>query len=214
MSPQFPTVLLRAQSDERLARLAACGSERAFEAIVERYRRQLLAYARRIAGESRAEDIVQSAFVGAWARLAEGCEVHDLRPWLYRIVHNGALNAVAGAHAADLPLLDDTAHASDLELDVERRERVRSALDGIAALPEQQRAALLAVAVQGRRHRDIGRELGVSEGAVKMLIHRARTNVRAAATALTPWPLVAWLAGGRAAEGGAGAATALLSGLR
>ncbi len=50
MSPQLPTALLRAQTDERLARLAAAGSERAFEAIVERYRRPLLAYARRMLG--------------------------------------------------------------------------------------------------------------------------------------------------------------------
>jgi len=207
VSPQFPTVLLRAQSDERLARLAAQGSERAFEAIVERYRRPLMGYARRIAGDSRAEDIVQAAFVGAWARLCDGVEVRDLRAWLFRIVHNGALNAVRRASASDVELFDETPALSDLQAEVERRDELRRTLGGIAALPSQQREALVGVAVHGRRHHDVGMELGVTDGAVRMLLHRARTTMRAAATALTPWPLVAWLAGqpGGAAVGGAGA---------
>ena len=211
----MPTVMLRAQSDERLARLAAAGSERAFEAIVERYRRPLMGYARRMVGDSRAEDVVQAALMGAWKQLQEGAEIRDPRAWLYRVVHNGAVNALKRSSASDLPLLDG-APARDLDLQdqVEHRETVRAALDAIAALPAQQRTALLAVCVQGRRHRDIGRELGVSEGAVRMLIHRARSTVRTAATALIPWPLAHWLAGsGRATElGGAGAGAGLIAG--
>ena len=211
----MPTVMLRAQSDERLARLAAAGSERAFEAIVERYRRPLMGYARRMVGDSRAEDVVQAALMGAWKQLQEGAEIRDPRAWLYRVVHNGAINALKRSSASDLPLFDG-APARDLDLQdqVEHRETVRAALDEIAALPAQQRTALLAVCVQGRRHRDISRELGVSEGAVRMLIHRARSTVRTAATALIPWPLAHWLAGGgRAAElGGAGAGAGLIAG--
>jgi hypothetical protein len=46
--------LLRTQSDERLIALARAGHERAFEAIVERYRRPLLRHARRLVSEARA----------------------------------------------------------------------------------------------------------------------------------------------------------------
>jgi DNA-directed RNA polymerase specialized sigma24 family protein len=46
--------LLRTQSDERLVALAAAGHERAFEAIVERYRRTLLRHCRRYLPEARA----------------------------------------------------------------------------------------------------------------------------------------------------------------
>lgn len=208
MSPQLPTVLLRAQTDERLVRLCALGSERAFEAVVERYRRPLLGYARRIAGESRAEDIVQAAFLSAWDRLTAGTDVRDLRAWLFRIVHNGAINAVKRASASDVELFDDTPALADLHIEVERREEVRRTLDGIAALPLQQREALLGVAVQGRRHRDVGAELGVTDGAVRMLLHRARSSMRTAATALTPLPVIGWLTGERGtdvAAGGAGA---------
>jgi len=208
LSPQLPTTLLRVQTDERLVRLAALGSERAFEAIVERYRRPLIGYARRMVGDSRAEDVVQAAFVSAWGRLTDGSDVRDLRAWLFRIVHNGSINVLKRASSRDVELFDDTPALGDLHSEVERREDMRDALDGIASLPLQQREALLGVAVQGRRHRDVGADMGVTDGAVRMLLHRARSNMRTAATALTPWPLLAWLSGERGADAAAGGAGA------
>jgi len=159
-------------------------------------------------GESRAEDVVQAAFVSAWGRLTDGSDVRDLRAWLFRIVHNGSINVLKRASARDVELFDDTPALGDLHSEVERREDMRDALDGIASLPLQQREALLGVAVQGRRHRDVGADMGVTDGAVRMLLHRARTNMRTAATALTPWPLLAWLSGERGAEATAGGAGA------
>src|SRR5215207_5509791 len=86
--------LLRTQTDERLVALASAGHERAFEAIVERYRRPLLRHGRKYLPEARAEDALQQALVSAWSALARGDAVRELRPWLYRIVHNTALNAL------------------------------------------------------------------------------------------------------------------------
>jgi RNA polymerase sigma factor (sigma-70 family) len=204
----MPTVLLRAQTDERLARLAALGSDRAFEAIVERYRRPLLGYARRMVGDSRAEDVVQAAFVNAWARMRDGAEIRDLRAWLFRIVHNGAVNQLKRASSSDVELQDTAAEPRRLEDDVERRETMRATLGQIAQLPEQQRAALIGSVVQGRRSRELSAELGVTEGAVKMLVHRARSSVRAAAAAFVPFPLLVKLTGGSAGAGAAGTAGA------
>src|SRR4051812_33278206 len=92
--PRFSpsSVLLRTQSDERLVALARAGHERAFEAIVERYRAPLLRGARRYLPEARAEDALQQAFIAAWTAIRCGDEVRELRAWLYRIVHNTALN--------------------------------------------------------------------------------------------------------------------------
>src|SRR6201990_2862542 len=90
--PSPSSVLLRTQSDERLVVLARAGHERAFEAIVERYRGGLLRVARRYLPDARAEDALQQAFLAAWSALQRGDDVRDLRAWLYRIVHNTALN--------------------------------------------------------------------------------------------------------------------------
>ena len=95
MGPLVSTPLLRAQSDRRLVALAADGHDRAFEAIVERYRRPLQRYLRRLLSEALAEDVLQATFVRAWQALRAGTDVRELRPWLYRIAHNQALKRCA-----------------------------------------------------------------------------------------------------------------------
>ncbi|MEA2321975.1 MAG: hypothetical protein QOD81_1825 [Solirubrobacteraceae bacterium] len=191
MTPLLSSALLRAQTDERLVALAASGHDRAFEAIVERYRRPLLRYLRRMLSDTLAEDVVQATFINAWSSLHTGTEVRDLRPWLYRIAHNSAINALkkVGEAMEELPESIGGLH-SEPEAELERRDEIRRALNSIAALPSRQRAALLAVAVEGRAHADVAAELGLTDGAVRQLVHRARSAVRTAATAITPMPLL------------------------
>ena len=209
MTPLLSTPLLRAQSDGRLTALAGSGHDRAFEEIVERYRRPLQRYLRRLLSEALAEDVLQATFVRAWQSLRAGTEVRDLRSWLYRIAHNQAINTLRAAGAA-LPETPDLL-ALSTEAEVEQREELRATLDGIGALPDRQRAALLAVAVADRPHADVAAELGLSDGALRQLLLRARTALRAAASAITPYPLVTWMASGqevsaaRVAEVAAGA---------
>src|SRR3954471_13677504 len=195
------SVLLRTQSDERLVALARAGHERAFEAIVERYRSALLRASRRYLPEARAEDALQQAFISAWSGLQRGDEVRDLRGWLYRIVHNTALNQLR-VSGYDYAELDDALRGSDAPSEVmERRTVMRQTLAGLVALPDRQRDALLRVAVEGRSQEEVARELGVTEGAVRQLVHRARLTLRAAATAVTPLPLATYAAGAAASSG-------------
>jgi RNA polymerase sigma factor (sigma-70 family) len=215
MTPLLSSALLRAQSDQRLVELAAAGHDRAFEAIVERYRRPLLRYLRRLLSDTLAEDVVQATFISAWSSLRTGTDVRDLRPWLYRIAHNAAINALKKAGEALDEIPDSMGSGAQPDTEVERREEMRRALGGIAALPSRQRAALLAVAVDGRAHSDIARELGLTDGAVRQLVHRARMSLRTAATAITPAPLLHTLVGSsaeptvqRIAEVAAGAGSA------
>src|SRR4051794_30458255 len=199
--PSPSSVLLRTQSDERLVVLARAGHERAFEAIVERYRGALLRAARRYLPEARAEDALQQAYISAWSALQRGDEVRDLRAWLYRIVHNTALNQLR-VSGYDYAELEDSLHGTDApQEEMERRAIVRQTLTGLAALPERQREALLRIAVEGRSQEEVARELGVTEGAVRQLVHRARLTLRAAATAITPLPLATWAAGAAGAVG-------------
>src|SRR4051812_21627834 len=220
MTPLLSSALLRAQTDERLAELAAAGHDRAFEAIVERYRRPLLRYLRRLLSETLAEDVVQATFINAWSSLRTGTEVRDLRPWLYRIAHNAAINALkkVGEVMEEVPE-SIGGFATEPAAELERRGEMQRALTSIAPLPSRQRAALLAVAVDGRAHADVAQELGLTDGAVRQLVHRARITLRTGVTAVTPLPLLDMLmtsAGdstvGRVAEvaagaGGAGAAS-------
>jgi RNA polymerase sigma factor (sigma-70 family) len=193
VTPLVSNAILRAQSDERLVALARDGHERAFEALIERYRKPLMRHVRRVLPESRAEDALQQAFLNAWTALERGVEVREPRAWLYRVAHNAALNALRspGYDYAELRDSLRSPHTGPDE-DHERRWVIGRTLASVAALPENQREALLRTAVEGRSQEQVAAELGLSEGAVRGLVYRARTTLRAAVTAVTPSPLIGW----------------------
>ncbi len=211
MSPWLSDLFLRSQSDERLVALARAGHERAFAMIVERYRPELLALARRLNSDGRAEDVLQQAFLSAFTAIRSGTEVRHVRGWLYQIVRHAATRA---RNPVEVPL-DDVALATEpVEDAVERRATAMSAVAELARLPERQRDALLAVALGGHRGADVAGSMGLSEGALRQLVHRARTTLRSAITVVTPWPLARWLAPMSPTPGGAAdlaAATGVIS---
>ncbi|HWX87467.1 MAG TPA: sigma-70 family RNA polymerase sigma factor, partial [Solirubrobacteraceae bacterium] len=222
MSPSVSIRLLLTQSDRRLAEFAQAGHERAFEALVRRYRRPLLGYCRRLLlSEERAEDALQQALLQAWLALRSGTEVGEIKPWLYRIVHNTSLNALRVSGYDYCKLSESLSGADAPQEDLDRRIAVREALAGLAALPEMQREALLRTAVEGRTHQQVARDLGLSEPALRGLVYRARASLRAAAGAIVPPPLLTWALTGargtpiveRLAELDAGGGSAGVAGL-
>jgi hypothetical protein len=88
----------------------------------------------------------------------------------------------------------------------------REALTALAGLPDPQRRALELTALGDSSGRDAAAALGVSEGGLRKLVHRARASLRSGMAALTPQPLISWSLGGsgspiaaHATELGAGA---------
>lgn len=183
---------LQTQSDARLVSLARDGHERAFEALIRRYRSQLLAYSRRLAsGNTSPEDILQQAMINAWKALTAGSEVRDPRAWLYRIVHNVAISTQRASGEVS-PEAYNAPGAVGVEQLVEQRLAARDALEGLAALPELQRRVMLGTALDGHSHDEMASALGLTSGSVRGLIYRARATLRAAAAAVLPTPLVEW----------------------
>lgn len=220
MSPLFaPELFLHAQTDERLAALAAEGHARAFAILIDRHRRALHGHARRLVGDAGAEDVVQQTLLQAWRALESGPEVHHVVPWLHRIVHNLSLSDIRRRAQEAEPLREDLPAAGSVASAAEQREAVRAVLRGLADLPERQRLALLGTEIDGRSRRQLADELGLSEGAVRQLVHRARCGVRAAVAAVVPWPLVlrlmtrsGWLTAGATPSGRTAPGLGLLSG--
>jgi RNA polymerase sigma factor (sigma-70 family) len=199
------STLLGTQNDERLVDLCRAGSEPAFEAIVSRYRSPLLRYCSALLGPERAEDVVQQAFVNAHDAMRRDERPLRLRPWLYRIAHNLAHNALRdGALRSralrEEPLGDGGLVADQPDVEVERRERLRAVLASVQELPARQRDALLLRELEGRSYEEIADALGVGGGAVRQLLNRARTTLRTAATAVTPVGLLLRLPGSGTGE--------------
>jgi RNA polymerase sigma factor (sigma-70 family) len=172
------------EEDATLIDRLRAGDEHAFETIVARHRPRMLAFARSIlrSRPDTAEDVVQEAFMRAHKALLRDDRTVFLGPWLAKLTRNCALDEISRVKADTVPLdtpaalvaLVDNAAPDTIH---ERRANVRSMLEGIATLPEDQRHALLRREVDGASHAEIAAELGISGGASRALITRARANL-------------------------------------
>ena len=202
--------LLRSQADERLVTLAREGHKGAFDEIVRRYRAPLVAFATAYATSEKAEDVVQDSLTNAWVSLQGSDRDIAVKPWLYAIVRNRALNARRDARFHE-PLdetIDGVRRPEEIVLE---RDELSRTVAAVAALPEGQRRALIDSAIEGRTHDQIAAELGTTPGSVRGMIHRGRVAVRTAAGSIVPLPLVAW-AGGTGGATAGGIATGSVAG--
>lgn len=214
---------LRAQPDRRLVDLVRDGYDAAFEEIVRRYRRPLDRFAAAIVG-AQSEDVTQDAFSKALPALRGSEAEIELRPWLYRIVRNTALNDLRDRAPAAEELSEAVPGARSAAAEAETREELADLMERLRALPEPQRAALVMRELEGLSHEEIAAALGVSGGAARQAIYRARTTLRDGFGLLVPLPVLRMLAegGGEAAAAGgallggsavkAGMATVLVAG--
>ena len=199
--------VLQTQPDSRLIALAREGHEPAFEALVRRYRKELLAYCWRLQPRSgSAEDAFQQALLQAWRALRAGAEVREARPWLYRIAHNVTVNHRRVVVAVPQEVAEE-ASEHDVHQLVELRLQAHAALAGVASLPGLQRDVFVSTTLDGASHDEVASALGLSSAAVRGLIYRARATLRSAAAALIPSPALHWAM--RRAEGRAGGAPAI-----
>ena len=161
--------------------LLRAGDDAAFAEIHDRYRRRLLAYARRFLGGSGddAEDVVQDVFTAAHRALLADDRDIAVRPWLYRLTRNRCIDIVRRVHHGDVELTENDHHAAhdDPFSRVMRREQLHALVVDIAGLSERQRIALLARELEGGSYETIATELGIAAAAARKLVMRARDNL-------------------------------------
>ncbi len=151
-----------------------------FTELYRSHLRDVYSYAYyRIGNHHDAEDITEQTFLQAYrhfgrAQLESGGR--PLRPWLIRIAHNLAANYYRDRSRRPQTQLEDAAVVSaphDTEDLVEARQELTNVLEGVAKLPEDRREALIMRFSLGMDNKEIARALDRSEGATKVLIHRA-----------------------------------------
>lgn len=175
-------LLLEYQKDETKA---------AFEELVGRYERELFSYLRRYLGDAAmAEDAFQTTFLQMHLKRDQFEPGRKVRPWLYTIATNQAIDAQrrnkrhrmvsldrrGGSEASDelgslIELLESREAAAESNMEAgERRDWIREA---VAQLPEQLRSALNLVYYQGMKYREAADVLGIPVGTVKSRLHAA-----------------------------------------
>jgi RNA polymerase sigma factor (sigma-70 family) len=213
---RLATAAVRCQPDSRLVGLVREGHDLAFEEIVRRYRASLVSFAGAIVPHDHAEDVVQEALTKAHRALDSGDAEINLRPWLYTIVRNRALNTLRDEPVHDH--LDENFDGVPQPPDVAaRREELAALIAAVKRLPAPQREAIVGRELEGRSHEEIAKSLGTSPGAVRGLIYRARTSLRDGLGLLIPLPLLRAVlgsgpAGSDAASAGGAAAAGLAAG--
>jgi RNA polymerase sigma-70 factor, ECF subfamily len=166
------------RSDAELLAAHVAGDRDAFAELFHRHHRQLHRLARLSSRTPEdAADALQDAMLSA--HRGAGSFRHDaaVSSWLYRIVVNACLDRLRRAKAQPTTPLDDIYPVSDRTSHVETAIVVHRALMG---LPVEQRAAVVAVDMQGYSIADTAKMLGVAEGTVKSRCARARARLAAA----------------------------------
>jgi RNA polymerase sigma-70 factor, ECF subfamily len=133
----------------------------------------------RVGNHHDAEDLTEQTFLQAYRHFERAIRESDgrpLRPWLIRIAHNLAANFYRDRSRKPEAAIEDAGMISathTTESLVEGREELRSILEGVKRLPDDRREALIMRFALGMDNREIARALGRSDGATKVLLHRA-----------------------------------------
>ena len=180
----------RMTDEELLLEYRLTGTSELFETLVKRYERELYNYLRRyLNNQVLAEDAFQATFMQVHLKSHLFDEHRKVRPWLYTVATNQAIDIQRRNRRHKLVSLDRPNRVQHDELgsliDVlssreeeptngleqgERKEWVRQA---VAALPEQLRSAVRLVYFRGLKYREAADELDVPVGTVKSRLHSA-----------------------------------------
>ena len=178
----------KTEREQALALLPAIGEARErFIELVAEVRPELHHYCARMTGSAfDGEDIVQDAMAKAYFALGQMNEPPPLRPWLFRIAHNTAMDFLRRYDRKNVALVAEVPDRAEIEEASVDPVLVEAALTVFMDLPPAQRSALILKDVLGHSLEEVATTLGTSVGAVKSALSRARANVPTSAVATDP----------------------------
>lgn len=169
-----------------LVAAAKAGDQRAFEALVVRYRKRIFALALHMTGSaSEADDITQDVFLKAYRALPQFEGRSQFFTWVYRMTVNRSLNvrrdrARRGESVLDDPRLE-LAVAVDARSNPGREAELRQTyarlLRALDSLPIEMRTTVILVSMQGMSHGEVAVIQNLSEGTIAWRMHEARRRM-------------------------------------
>ncbi|GAA4485001.1 RNA polymerase sigma factor SigM [Rhodococcus olei] len=167
-------------TDAQLLAAHVAGDPRAFAELLGRHQDHLWHTARRTSYTAEdAADALQEALLSAHRTAATFRQDAAVRSWLHKIVVNACLDRIRRNRARPtVPLSDDEQSEPAHDRDVmEDRETSLAIEEALATLPPEQRAAVVAVDVEGYSVAEAAELLGVPAGTVKSRCSRARAKL-------------------------------------
>jgi RNA polymerase sigma factor (sigma-70 family) len=136
---------------------------------------RLMAYLMRLTGDAQlARDLMQESFARYLTRYGRG----DNRALLFTIARNAAWDALRKCRAESSLEDEKEAAAPDPECRCIERESIERMMIAIRQLGALERELMALLATEAHSYKAIGRRLGISEGNVKIKVHRARLKLR------------------------------------
>jgi len=175
------------EEDSALIKKALSGDQAAYQKLVARHRQAVFHVVfKMVRNREEADDLVQEAFMKAFASLASYREEFRFTTWLYRIAANAAIDSLRRqkieAMSLDEPVeteegtvgleIADTSY--NPEEDALKKEKGLSIMDAIASLPPKYREVIELVHLKEKPYDEIAAILRVPIGTVKARIFRAR----------------------------------------
>lgn len=162
--------LLRRLTDELLGSRLAAGEAAAFDELYRRYLHRLAAYGAHLLGDaSSGDDVAQSTLLKAYGALRDGRVPERMRPWLYRIAHNTAIDLATRRRELPVAALPDR-----IAPNAESSGALTAAL---AALPDRQRRVYVLRELHGLRIDETAAELGLGTQQVEQALFAARNRL-------------------------------------
>jgi RNA polymerase sigma-70 factor (ECF subfamily) len=167
-------------SDEQLVVKVRKEDKELYAEIVNRYQDKLMRYATYlINNEEKAADVVQEGLIKAYVNLNGFNTKKKFSSWIYRIVHNEAMNAVKKYHK-ESPLVDnmDLQSGVDLEEEFDKKQVKEMAQDCLKNMPIKYSEPLELYFIEDYSYEDISDILRLPMGTVATRINRAKALMK------------------------------------
>ena len=187
---QFSAEIPKEDSDWALVEQVKTGNDRAFDSLMERYKKPILNFVYRMIGNaSEAEDITQDVFVRAYQTICKpsfSAGKGKFSTWLFQVAHNAAIDGIRrrkrqpaeSLHEVEEGGLDCAVTARTADKILAEQELGKQIADAISELPADQKTAIILAEYHDMSYSEISEVMKCSEKSVEARLYRAKQTLR------------------------------------
>jgi len=190
---------------QKTSNKSVSGKEQNFQAIYAEFQPRILRFITNMVGDTDAEDLTQEIFIKVSRALPDFHGDSSLSTWLYRIANNAAVDRLRSpVYRLSTQRIEQTNPTDDLEAEVDdrniwtgekvpilewqvvRKEMSACLQEYVLRLPESYRTVLALSEFEGLSNNEMAGILGITPGALKIKLYRARERLKKALIANCP----------------------------